>query len=262
MEHNIDGDIMYLIKRIYHLIMDKKIPTLAGSLTFFLVLNGGSFLFLYITISNYLPNSFIDIFINELDDGKLKEFINYFFNYQNNLSYSLFLIASSIFSSSSLYYHLMHVSELVGGKHLNLSISKRMLAIILTLLFLLILHIITFCSTYLMMKLKNYSFYILLITLFIVFLLIIFVINLTALRTISIKRVIKGSGFSVIYFLLFSIGFIIYIKIFSNFKIVYGVLSFLVILMFYMYILSIGLVIGIYINCKNLDVFKFITSKK
>lgn len=242
--------------------MDKKIPTLAGSLTFFLVLNGGSFLFLYITISNLLPHSFLDLFLNELEEGTLKDFIKYFFSYQDNLSYSIFLIISSIFSSSSLYYHLMHVSELIGSKPLKLSISRRLLAIVLTLLFLILLHIITFCSTYLMVRFRSESFNILLVTLLVVFILLIFIINLTALRTINIKRIIKGCIFSVIYFIIFSFGFVLYLKIFSNFKIVYGVLSFLVILMFYMYILCIGLVIGIYINCKNLDVFKFFNAKE
>ena len=190
-----------MFKKIYNIFTDKKIPTLAGSLTFFLVLNGGSFLFLYIVISNYMPYSFIRILLDKLEEGDFKDFFVYFFSYQNSLSYSLFLIASSIFSSSSLYYHLIHISEMIGCKHLKLSISRRLVAIILTLLFLLILHTITIFSTYLMIVFSNISHYILLLTLFFIFTVIIFIINFTALKTIKIKEVYRGSVFSMIYFI-------------------------------------------------------------
>ena len=62
-----------MFKKIFNILVDKKIPTLAGSLTFFLVLNGGSFLFLYIIISNYLPYSFLNFIIELLDEGDFKD---------------------------------------------------------------------------------------------------------------------------------------------------------------------------------------------
>lgn len=250
-----------MFKKIYHLLIDNKIPTLAGSLTFFLVLNGGSFLFLYTILSNYLPHSFIELFINELEEGDFKDFIGYFFNHQDSLPYSLFLIGSSVFSSSSLYYHLIHISELIGVKTISLSISKRLLAIILTLLFLIGIHIITISSAYLMITFKDISNYILWLTLFVIFNIIIFVINFTVIKTYKIKEIYKGSIFSIVYFIIFTIGFIFYVNTFSNFKIVYGFFSFIVIFMFYLYSLSIGVIIGIYINCKKLDVFKFLFPK-
>ena len=251
----------FMLKRIYYLLNDKKISTLAGSLTFFLVLNGGSFLFLYIVLSNYLPHSFLDLFLKELKESDFKDFVKYFFSYQDNLSYSLFLIGSSIFSSSSLYYHLIQISTILGCGKLNVSVSKRLLAIVLTLLFLIILHVITIFSTYVMLIFKNISNYILWFTLFIIFSVVIIVINLTALHTIKISNVYKGAIFSIIYFIIFTFGFIIYVSTFSNFKVVYGFFSFFVILMFYLYVLAIGLIIGIDINCQKLDVFKFLFSK-
>lgn len=250
-----------MFKRIYFLLLNKKIPTLAGSLSFFLVLNGGSFLFLYIVLSNYLPHSFLDLFLNQLEEGDFKKVVEYFFNYQDRLPYSIFLIFSSVFSSSSLYYHLMHISELISGKHFDLSISRRLLAIILTLIFLLLIHLITISSTYLTLIFKNISNYILWGTIFLIFTIVIFVINFTALRTIKISEVYKGSIFSIVYFIIFTIGFIIYLNTFSNFKVVYGFFSFIVILMFYLYSLSIGLIIGIDINCQKIDVFKLLFTK-
>ena len=112
-----------------------------------------------------------------------------------------------------------------------------------------------------MLIFKNISNYILWFTLFIIFSVVIIVINLTALHTIKISNVYKGAIFSIIYFIIFTLGFIIYVSTFSNFKVVYGFFSFFVILMFYLYVLAIGLIIGIDINCQKLDVFKFLFSK-
>ena len=81
---------------IYHLIVDKKIPTLAGTLAFNIIINGGALSFLYILLSNLFSNNFYNEIINNIENQDLKDFLEYFFNYQNNLSYSLFLIISSL----------------------------------------------------------------------------------------------------------------------------------------------------------------------
>lgn len=240
--------------------MDKKIPTLAGSLAFFLILNGGSFFFLYIILSGFLPISYNELFLQQIEEGPFKDFLSYFLSYQNNLSYSLFLILSSIYSASSLYYHLMHIAELVGGQVYSFTLSKRFLAITLTLIFLFVLHVLTFVSALLVLNFPGAYLQIILITLLLIFLLMIYAVNATALKTIKFKRIYKGVIFSNIYFLIFTVGFILYLRLFSNFKIVYGVLSFFIIVMFYLYISCIGLILGIYINCKNLDVLSFLKS--
>lgn len=241
--------------------MDKKIPTLAGSLTFFICLNGGSLLFLYIILSNFLPFSFIDILLEKIEDGNFKDFLSYFFDYQNSISYSVFLIITSVYSASSLYYHLMHISELIGGCALDRSVSKRLSSIISTLIFLVVIFLISIGSSIIIFKLPKYSTIIFSLTIIFIFLFIIYGINLIALKSYRFKKIYKGAIFTVLYFLIFTIGFFIYLNIFSNFKIVYGVLSFFIILMFYLYILAIGLVLGIYINCKNLDLLHYIFSK-
>ena len=40
-----------MLSKIYHFVMDKKIPTLASAIAFSLIMNGGAFLFLFIIIS-------------------------------------------------------------------------------------------------------------------------------------------------------------------------------------------------------------------
>ena len=74
--HNIDGD--NVIKRFYRLIIYNKIPTLASSIAFNIILNGGSILFLYLIISRYFDNKYITNLIESLESSKLKELITYF----------------------------------------------------------------------------------------------------------------------------------------------------------------------------------------
>ncbi|HRF70038.1 MAG TPA: hypothetical protein PKV66_01265, partial [Candidatus Pelethenecus sp.] len=98
-----------MFSRVYHFIMDKKIPTLASAIAFNLIMNGGSFLFLFIILSGLFSNSFQELILNTVEEGKLKDLISYFFDYQTNISYSILLVITSLYSASSLYYHLIGI---------------------------------------------------------------------------------------------------------------------------------------------------------
>lgn len=252
---------MYLVKRIYHFIVDPKIPSLASSLAFFVFLNGGSYLFLFVTLSSYLPLNIINIIENGLMDGDVKDLIMYLLNYNSNINYSLFLIITSLYSSSSLYYHYMNICEIFTKRISKASLGKRAKALITTpiilLSFILAIMGLVFIN---LIKLSIINI-ISKIVLVLIILLITYFLNFLALGDIKIKKNYKGVIFSFLYFLIFTILFIIYLNMFSNFKIVYGILSFFIILMFYIYILCIGLLLGVYINCKNLDVFHFLFNK-
>ena len=118
-----------MIKYFYKLIVGNKIPTLASSIAFNIILNGGSFLFLYLIFSRYFNNSFINQIINNLGDGDFKDLIVYFIDYQNNINYSFFLIITSIYSASSLYYHFINVIELLTKRVFKLNISRRIISV-------------------------------------------------------------------------------------------------------------------------------------
>ena len=108
--------ILYLIKKIHHLLVESKIITLSGSFAFFLFLNGGSYLFLFIALSNYLPFDFRSMTILNIEDGLTKDLLLYFINHNVSIQHSIFLIITSIYSSSSLYYHFIHISEVLIDK--------------------------------------------------------------------------------------------------------------------------------------------------
>ncbi len=251
-----------MFKNIYHFVVDKKIPTLAGCLAFNFILNGGSFLFLYIVLSSFFANNFNDLFLANIADGKIKELISYFLSYQNGIPYSIFLLITSLYSASSLYYCLISVVELITQIHYDLSYSKRFLSIMVTIIYLIGLNLITFISTEIILFL-NYLFQILFILLiFIIFCLTIYLVNVVAMRDYHFKRIYKGLIFTILYFIIFTSGFIIYLRLFSNFKIVYGILSFFIILFFYIYVLAIGILLGIYLNYKNINLAYFVKTKE
>ena len=248
---------MRLVSKIYHFVVDPKIPTLSGALCFFLLLNGGSYLFLFVSISSFF---FIDYtqYINSLSDGIVKDIILYLLQYNSNLSISIFLLISSIYSSSSLYYHFMHICEVITKQAIDYKISKRVQALIFVPIALLIGVFFILVISFLQYFYRIISTIFFMLYLFIV----IYLLNKIALRNYNFYNLYKGILFSFLYIVVFSILFGVYLKLFSNFKLVYGVLSTIIISLFYLYVCIIGFFLGLYINCKNLDVSNFLLSKE
>lgn len=243
-----------MFKRIYHFVVDKKISTLSGALCFFLLLNGGSFFFLLISLSNYL---FIDIvpYIEKiLTENASKDVIMYLLKHNAGLPISIFLLLTSLYSSSSLYYHYLNVIEIITSIPIKYNLSKRLLSLLIVpislLLFIIIISLIYFST-------MSSLFYIVLS--FFVFL-IIYLLNMISLKQ-NFKRIIKGSVFSFIYILIFTIMFILFVKINTSFKEVYGIFSIIIILFFYLYSVTIGLMLGIYMNWKNIEVSYFLKNE-
>ena len=241
-----------MFSRVYHFIMDKKIPTLASAIAFNLIMNGGSFLFLFIILSGLFSNSFQELILNTVEEGKLKDLISYFFDYQTNISYSILLVITSLYSASSLYYHLIGIMEFITETTIPVPVSKRILAIGITIAYLFGLNLITLLATELILLFHYIYILLSLLLLLIIFIITIYVIQVVSLHTFQIKKLYRGILFTTAYFILFTTGFILYLKLFSNFKIVYGILSFFIILFFYLYILCIGVLLGINLNHLNI----------
>lgn len=246
-----------MLKNVYHFVTDFKIPTLSGALCFFILINGGSYLFLFVSIVGAFSKEFVFIpnnFINLLPDY-LSDIFIYLIEHNASIPISLFLLISSIYSSSSLYYHFLQISEIITRIPLSLRFSKRIQAIIFVPIVLIFIYFSIASISYI------YSFNVIYSYLFIVIfiLLILYFLNFLALK--RFKRLYKGVVFSFFYELLFTIGFIAFLKYFNNFKVVYGLFSFFIIFLFYLYISIIGIFLGIYLNFKNLEVFKMLTDK-
>ncbi|HRF70037.1 MAG TPA: hypothetical protein PKV66_01260, partial [Candidatus Pelethenecus sp.] len=131
-------------------------------------------------------------------------------------------------------------------------VSKRILAIGITIAYLFGLNLITLLATELILLFHYIYILLSLLLLLIIFIITIYVIQVVSLHTFQIKKLYRGILFTTAYFILFTTGFILYLKLFSNFKIVYGILSFFIILFFYLYILCIGVLLGINLNHLNI----------
>lgn len=250
-----------MISKIYHFITDKKIPTLASAIAFTFIMNGGSFLFLFVILSGFFSNSFQELVLTTIEDGKLKDLIAYFFNYQNNISYSILLVITSIYSASSLYYHLIGIVEFITERTYEISISKRILAIAITIGYLIGLNLVTLFASEIILRLGSLYLFVSLLLILLIFILTVYVVHVISFKTYRLKSMYKGIVFTTLYFLIFTAGFILYLRLFSNFKIVYGILSFFIILFFYIYMICIGLLLGINLNHLNIN-FRFLSKNK
>ena len=67
--------------------------------------------------------------------------------------------------------------------------------------------------------------------------------NINALDEIN-----KGASFTTLFWYVVTIGFTIYLQIFTNYKAIYGALTFFIVFMIWIYLLAQGLIIGIIIN--------------
>lgn len=67
-------------------------------------------------------------------------------------------------------------------------------------------------------------------------------------HSVKFKEINKGALFTTVFWYLVTIGFALYLKIFTNYKAIYGTLTFFIVFMIWIYLLAQGLMIGIILN--------------
>ena len=240
----------YLIYNFYKRLMRKSYSTLSGAIAFFLIINGGSLLYLTVLVSKLLD---IEIIIGE----------NYLYRIINNINdnvntgaflYNIFFIIASVYGASSLFFHLIKIGEnIYCEKNEKISIVKRINAIIFLVAMLIIFELFfiillfgknLFDSLYWHM----FRYTIFIITPYVVAVCINFFITPHQVR---FKDINKGALFTSLFWYISTIFFNLYLKIFTNYKAIYGALSFFIIFMIWIYLLAQGVVIGFIINFYN-----------
>lgn len=247
---------MKRIISIYRLLTNKNYSTIAGSIAFFIVVNGGAILFLIIKLLSYFE---ADIVVNI---PYLNIAVSHIRGYTGGFSvlYSIFFIITSIWSASTLFYHLIKSFELIYGIKKKFNTLYRLVAVFFVILFLALLLsgaiLQTIIKSVIGDKRVLYKLYELII-LFIAPIAVILFFNMFLCPVnIRFKNAIKGSTFTFLFWIVVTFLFNIYIKYFSNYKKLYGALAMFVIFMVWIYLISIGLVIGFIINERyylNLD---------
>lgn len=240
---------------LYKILKEKNYTTLAGSIAFFFIINGGALIFLISLIFNlfnlrftaYFPST--NPFVNELllyvDNNSLSYF----------KTYSFILIVTSIWSSSTLFYHLLKSGELIyEKKRKKYPFFIRILSVLFVAIFLVIIlsSIIILILGNLILAHLNNNLLSILIKIFMLLIVpsiaIFFFLIFVPPVKLKFKNVYKGALFTLSFWIVSTLLFQIYLNIFNNFKAIYGALTFVIIGMIYIYLLAIGLVIGLVIN--------------
>lgn len=238
------------IINIYKLLIKKSYSTLSGAIAFFLIINGGSIAYLMLFISNLLEidlpvtNEYIVSFLNTVESNvNTKSYL-----------YTIFFICTSIYGASSLFFHLLKTGEMIyeetNGKF---SIIRRITAIIFLAA---IIFIVEICFVLLVLSKNVLSNIFLRIIRYLLFtlipLLIVICINFFITpHEVRIKDIFKGSVITTISWYVLTFVFTNYVRVFTNYKAIYGVLTLFIVFMIWVYLIAQGLVIGIIINEKT-----------
>ncbi len=242
---------------IHKKLKESNLTTIAGSISFFIILNCGSLFFLISTLLKLLN-------LNIYEYTKTyNDIFTYFLNFfSTNVLYlnvsNIILTFTSIWSSSSLFYHIIQAGEVIYHKKRNNGILyKRGFSIVLVFLFIILIVItimLIILGYYFIRLIKNellYSFISTLLMFIIPSFIIVFFLLFVPPINIKLKEISKGYLFTIISWVICTFLFKLYLKIFTNFKALYGMLTLLVVFMLYLYILIICLMIGMIINQLN-----------
>ena len=227
--------------------MKKSYSTLSGAIAFFLIINGGSIAYLIIYISNLLS---IDL---SIESRTIMNFLNGIKNNINNSNnlLAIFFIFTSIYGASTLFFHLLKAGEMIYEEvNDKFTIIKRLTAIIF-----LIFTIFIIESFFILLVLGKsifsnifwqlLKFVIILIVPYLIAVCINFFITP---HSVKFKEINKGALFTTVFWYIITIGFTVYINIFTNYKAIYGALTFFIVFMIWIYLLAQGLIIGIILN--------------
>lgn len=239
----------------YRIFKEKKITSLSASITFFFIVNGGSLCFLVAFFFNMFE---LDIPKEAYESNTYLNYVMNFFSANNPSSSYIILILTSIWSSSSLFYHIILAGESIYNEsHKKITFKHRIIAIVLVIIFM-VMSIVTILMIILgRMAIKRFSngyimtyvemFFLLVVASFVILFFLLFIPP----KSLKIKDTLKGYLFTILLWQITTVAFRLYLKAFNNFKAIYGFLTFIIIGMIYIYLLVIGLVIGLVINSFN-----------
>ena len=238
---------LHLFFKTYKGLMKKSYSTLSGAIAFFLIINGGSIAYLILLISNLFN------FKIEIDNKTIMNFLN---TIQQNISnsntfFTIFFIITSIYGASSLFFHLLKTGEMIYEEvNAKFTIIKRLTAIIFLLATIFIVELF-FVLLFLGENIFSNIFW--QILRFLIFMVVPYILSVcinffVTPHSVKFSNINKGALVTTVFWYVITIGFTIYLNIFSNYKAIYGALTFFIVFMIWIYLLSQGLIIGIILN--------------
>lgn len=184
-------------------------------------------------------------------DGIITKVLTENITLSGNIFYTIFFLATTIYGASTLFFHLIKAGEMVYQvSHKKFRVVKRISALIFMIFFISLIE-----SFLLILLISKYIFsnsFLFLIK-YLIYILIPYIISIclhffATPNEVKYKDIKKGAIITTIFWFLATIIFNVFVKIFTNFKAIYGALSFFIIFMIWIYLISQGFVFGIIYN--------------
>lgn len=248
------------LKGTYLYLSSKKYTTLAGTLAFFFILSLMPFIF-WLTLVFGNLNIDYNILLELRFFSSIKELLGYFLNSAQDAtaSASILLIATTLYSSTNLFYHMRKSGEIIydyGRKKSGILLRVSALVSMFVIMVTLFTEIVVFLFLGDIIKrvfhtiFAQIAVYVLLAGL--AFLLVLILNLYICPYKINFKNAVWGSLVSVLTGGIASFGFSLYLH-FGNLEKLYGAVSFFIVFLLWVYILMICFVIGAIINCRLLE---------
>lgn len=232
---------------------DKRFSTIAGTLVYFLLMSIAPFV---VWLTLLLGNIEIERFLSGVLFESIRPFLNYIEASAQHAASSagIILIATSLYSSTNFFYHLRRSGEIIfGSARVKGGIKLRILSaliIILTILASAFLAAVTFFGRLVLQTFMPEILCDLIFMLFAVLLTfaIVILLNLFACPyKLRFSEALIGSLLTTVLWLLFIIGFAIYVQFASPGKL-YGAISSIIVFLLWCYFMMCCFVIGMIKN--------------
>ena len=207
----------------------------------------------------------------EIDLPISNEFLLSFFNTiekkvsMKSYLYTIFFICTSIYGASSLFFHLLKTGEMIyDEENGKFSVLKRLTAIIFLAA---VIFIVEICFILLVLSksvVSSILWGIIKYSLFVVIpLVVVICINFFITpHEVKLKEIFKGSVITTFSWYILTFFFTLYVRVFTNYKAIYGVLTLFIVFMIWVYLIAQGLVVGIIINQQTKTVKLILTDNE
>ena len=241
-------------------LSSKKYTTLAGTMTFFLILSVVPFLFWLTFLFGRLEIDFDRILDLEIF-AEFKDVLHYLREQAQSAQAgaSVILLATTLYSSTNLFYHMRRSGEIIydcgrdkGG--LALRISAVALIFVVMLLFVAGASLLLLGTAFLRRILPSFAAQVAVYALLgaIAFLFLLLLNVYICPYRIGARSVVWGSLLTLLLGGLASFGFSVYAHLGTMEKL-YGAAVFLIVFLLWLYVLMVCFVIGVILNCYLLE---------
>jgi len=246
------------VKKKYDLLSVKKYTTIAGTLVFFLIMSLVPLTFWLTLLFGKLP-----VDVDEIFDLPVFESVKNILEYiraeaeSATTSASVFLLLTTLYSSTNLFYQMRRSGELIYDFHQKRGLLVRFGAFLLMLLlmtsvlvFMLVFAFGSFVFSKILSPLVQIFVTYLLLFALSFFLVLLLNVYICPFR-VPIRLFLKGTLITVGTWTVALIGFGIYLKI-GNLTRLYGALSALIVFLLWLYVLMICFIAGVIFNSEKI----------